>query len=180
MNNVCLQFVRLLVLVGYIAGQIGFPIPETQEAPDGLAYPCQGHQCGCSSADQCWQGCCCMSLRERLAWAERHHVLPPITLADSSPESTDDCRSDLACCASGEKSEKSQGEKDSKPPRRWVLSIQAMKCRGHSANWIASAEPALIAHAFATRHCDGPPVGNLSWMNESARNSSSPPIVPPG
>src|SRR5262249_36229142 len=39
--------------------------------------PCQGHPCGCRSAEDCWQHCCCLSPEERWAWARAHDVEPP-------------------------------------------------------------------------------------------------------
>jgi hypothetical protein len=42
------------------------------------------HRCGCQSAQQCWDNCCCLSPAERLAWARAHGVDPP-TVASPAP-----------------------------------------------------------------------------------------------
>lgn len=40
-------------------------------------YPCQDHGCGCASAHECWNACCCYTPHQRLAWAIRNGVAPP-------------------------------------------------------------------------------------------------------
>lgn len=40
-------------------------------------YPCESHACGCQSAEECWESCCCMSMVDRLAWAIANGVKPP-------------------------------------------------------------------------------------------------------
>lgn len=46
--------------LAYLAGSIGFPLPARLPAPvAGAGYACQGRGCGCDSADQCRQRCCC-------------------------------------------------------------------------------------------------------------------------
>src|SRR5262245_50542738 len=64
-------------LLGYLFAAIGFPIPSRPVKDWSVAFPCQDRPCGCQSAAQCWENCCCFSREEHLAWAKAHHVEPP-------------------------------------------------------------------------------------------------------
>ena len=70
----CPSGLALLAALGIIVGSIGFPMPPVGA---GGAFPCQGHGCGCNSAEACWLGCCCLTPAQRLAWAEENGVTPP-------------------------------------------------------------------------------------------------------
>ena len=83
------RFVRVVALVAYLATATGLPLPhfasaaaEADSTAPGSAtpYPCMAHRCGCRSAQQCWNACCCMSDVEKLMWAERNGVTPPASL----------------------------------------------------------------------------------------------------
>ena len=66
------------IAVGYLLLALGVPLPLSSAKSSGEAYPCMDHLCGCSSAEECWRHCCCLSLVEKLTWARDHHVNPPI------------------------------------------------------------------------------------------------------
>jgi hypothetical protein len=68
-----------LAIVAYLATTIGFPLPAAVSKRGG-AFPCQHHACGCATAAQCWDHCCCFTPSEKLAWAHEHHVEPPAKL----------------------------------------------------------------------------------------------------
>jgi len=55
----------------------------------GGRFPCEGGQCGCRSAHDCWSGCCCLTPAQRLAWAKANDVTPPAELAQLAASSTD-------------------------------------------------------------------------------------------
>jgi len=85
------RFVSLLTLVGYFVICTGLPVPfaigqtTAEEASATTPYPCQGHRCGCRSAEQCWKACCCMSDLEKRMWAERNGVpLPDYLLSPAA------------------------------------------------------------------------------------------------
>jgi hypothetical protein len=73
------RLLAALSLVGYLAAAIGYPLPAASAGRKDYSqpFPCQGHLCGCQSAEECWSGCCCLSPEERWAWAREHHVQPP-------------------------------------------------------------------------------------------------------
>lgn len=73
-----------LTLVSYLAAVTGLPVPSLPDKNGGQPFPCQDHACGCRSADQCWNNCCCLSPAERLAWARAHGVQPPQVQAETS------------------------------------------------------------------------------------------------
>ncbi len=76
------SFFRRLIAVGallaYLAAVNGVPLPPPVVIKDGgKPFPCQGHACGCQTAEECWRHCCCHTPEERWAWAEENHVTPP-------------------------------------------------------------------------------------------------------
>jgi hypothetical protein len=65
-------------LLAYIVVAAGVPLPLLRRpAKSGELFPCATSGCGCGSAEQCWRGCCCHTLAERLAWAKQNGVKPP-------------------------------------------------------------------------------------------------------
>lgn len=51
------------------------PVPEKEGR-----FPCENHPCGCSTAQHCWDHCCCYSDEEKLRWAAANGVTPPAFL----------------------------------------------------------------------------------------------------
>ena len=98
--------ITALALVAYLATLWGYPVARTSTS-DGVAYPCQGHFCGCQSAAQCWQHCCCYTQSERLAWAKAHGVEIPeqyraVMLAEAEHEAAEHGHEDHdhgRCCS---------------------------------------------------------------------------------
>ncbi len=69
-------------LVAYVFAVVGYPVPVISGPRDGaMAYPCQHHLCGCQSAAECWENCCCYTPQQRLAWAREHGVAIPAAVA---------------------------------------------------------------------------------------------------
>jgi hypothetical protein len=72
-------FQRLLsgtLLVVVTCGVIGLPFSAPVPAKNGR-FPCDNCPCGCSTAEYCWDKCCCYSDTEKLQWAADNHVQPP-------------------------------------------------------------------------------------------------------
>lgn len=81
--------------------------------------------CGCSSAESCWNSCCCHTDIEKLAWARKNSVRPPEFLAKrvaartaaKNAQATDRCcdsgdqehQACNACCANSGVTDKSTG-----------------------------------------------------------------------
>ena len=50
-------------------------------------FPCQDRACGCRSAAQCWQKCCCFTNSEKVAWARKKKIsLPKFVVAAAAAE----------------------------------------------------------------------------------------------
>jgi hypothetical protein len=70
-----------LLLVAFVVSAVGIPLPAGDRLDryekSGGPFPCAKSACGCRTARQCWQSCCCHTFSERLAWARRNGVRPP-------------------------------------------------------------------------------------------------------
>jgi hypothetical protein len=74
-----------LTLIGFVVSTVGIPVPVPKTpSGDGPRFMCEGHGCGCGSASQCWNDCCCFSKAERLAWAAERDVEVPASLLASN------------------------------------------------------------------------------------------------
>ncbi len=58
------------------AGILGLPLISPAVERTGR-FPCEDCPCGCSTAEFCWDQCCCHSDAEKLRWASENGVLPP-------------------------------------------------------------------------------------------------------
>ncbi len=74
-THVRLLSLKWLLLSAFVLSL--FPLPLGRAKPADAPYPCMHCACGCSSADQCWQSCCCFNDEQKLAWAEKNGVTPP-------------------------------------------------------------------------------------------------------
>lgn len=150
----------VLALVGYVLSVIGYPVPSVEfevAHTGGGAFPCQHHQCGCATAQQCWSSCCCFSRDEQVAWAKANHVALPeeFTLASLVAEHTakrsccdehDEHEHGVACQhehnvpTAADHSQADAAVAHAAPPTtiKWVHGLAARKCRGQSTDWIAS------------------------------------------
>ena len=63
------------------------PWPISSAVPGG-PFPCQGHRCGCVSAEQCWGHCCCFTPEQRLAWAAANRSIRPLNSRRLCPTTT--------------------------------------------------------------------------------------------
>ncbi|HWL06881.1 MAG TPA: hypothetical protein VNQ76_00550 [Planctomicrobium sp.] len=71
--SLALLFSVCLTLVPLPVGFSGNGVEKDRSQP----FPCQDRPCGCRSANQCWQKCCCFTNEQKLAWAERNGVKVP-------------------------------------------------------------------------------------------------------
>jgi hypothetical protein len=125
--------ISLALAAAVAAATLGIaPTPASLWKVFGLAgepFPCQDHACGCSSAADCFDGCCCFSPAELAAWrgARGEPADAP------APESEDHC--DLCEAAA-----------PAAPVPAPVALISALTCRAVSLS-IAWAPPLLAAPA---------------------------------
>lgn len=200
------HFVRRLVagscLVAHLALAIGFPLTARPVvAGRSKPYPCQHHQCGCHSADQCWRSCCCMTMQQKLAWARKHGVTPPdFVLAAAQPEADQTrpagCCATLpqvshrtplskpacgSCCAqssSGGALDEGEPTTRQESAVHWVLGVRAQRCRGLTAVWLAAGAALLSMPTGAPADLSPP----LWWCPVIQLDRSAlawPPEAPP-
>ncbi len=69
----------VFVLLGcMVACIVGLPVPPPAKNTAGTElFPCINSPCGCKTAAQCWDHCCCYNDAQKIAWAEEHDVVPP-------------------------------------------------------------------------------------------------------
>src|SRR5262249_12218683 len=98
-----------LVLVAYLAAAVGFPVSAAPpKERDSTPAPARGRPCCCGSADAC-----CCSVPE----------------ADGKAAEPDDPAEAPSPCCVG---------KETHGGVRWVVGLQALKCRGHATLWISA------------------------------------------
>ncbi len=173
-----------LALLAYVASIVGYPLPlPAAVRQDGsVPFPCQGHACGCQSAAQCLDNCCCNTPAERLAWARKNAVkLPPATMAALEAKAAQAEKSTASgpCCQRGGKCD------DAASPAAeqargfvWVNAIQAQKCQGLTTLWITSGAnlPLEICDLW---EFDWAPAGETTLLNDTTLVVSRQPDVPP-
>ena len=157
----------------YVVVAAGIPLPSvSRPAKSGELFPCESSGCGCDSAEQCWRSCCCHTLAERLAWAEKNDVRPPaFALAEARKAGLDDGGRPLAAkivqVAVATKSNSCRSSpseallqvvdrqahlllvartqvRRQDDATRIVVGWRALACHGQSLNWLA-AVPTLIS-----------------------------------
>jgi hypothetical protein len=176
-----------VALVGYLAGVIGSPVPPSVHKASSVAFPCQNHACGCMTAQQCWQHCCCFSPEEKTAWAQAHQVQPPPEAQTAQgwnqPRQRDREQHGKASCCGGHHGADQAGTPDSKPAERtktttWVLGMMSQQCGGASTSWLlgepVSAPPALVSWTY-----DASPVCWLQPCNDPPTSAALVPPIPP-
>jgi hypothetical protein len=169
-----------IMLVAYLFTVTGFPAHGSSKKSGHQPFPCQDHDCGCASAEECWTNCCCFSPEQHLAWAHEHGIEPPAYAVLSSGPGRDvthgdhdcahcsnhkehkdhedsDCLGSLAhaqeastCCQKIPAGANSSQAQNTDDRIRWVITIKGMACRGLSTLWVASGSVA-------------PPPRSLSW-----------------
>jgi len=77
--------------VGICVQSFETPLPVLIAKDYSVPYPCQDRACGCQSADECWQSCCCFNDDEKIAWANANGIQPPewFRARESARESND-------------------------------------------------------------------------------------------
>jgi len=178
-----------LALLAYVASVVGYPLPlPALASQDGAArdasvpFPCQGHACGCQSAAQCLDNCCCYTAAERLAWVHKNAIaLPAATMAALEKKAEQDSPSAAggSCCQRGGHCD----DDDAEAARQaggfvWVNAIQAQKCQGLTTLWIASGAN-LPLEIRPLWEFDWAPAGETALLNDATFVVSYRPDVPP-
>jgi hypothetical protein len=191
----CRRLIVAVMLATYLAATTGMPVQARVDKPASVPFPCEHHACGCLTAEQCRENCCCFSAAERLAWAKKQGVEPPAswvaelaaelstTRHDEQPQSD----APRACCAHHDApachDEHADHEHDATAcdgasPSRIVFSITARMCRGVSSLWCLSGAvivPLAVGWQFQWTALD--------WVSPRgefcASRDLAPPVPPP-
>lgn len=92
-------------LAGYLAVALGFPVARPVAKDRSQLFPCMDRPCGCLSAEQCFDHCCCFTDEQKVAWAEAHRVQLPervvrrVQARRATPASRTAGRQNGSCCA---------------------------------------------------------------------------------
>jgi hypothetical protein len=160
------------------------------------------HPCGCQSAEQCWRGCCCLTVEERWAWAREHNIEPPPyaerpapkkpaapkSKSWNSPRQRDQAEAPAPAaphCAECARRAAAQPrpccarEPTSAPAPaeglRWVGGSAALGCRGHATTWIASGAVTVPPAALAWQPLAPP----AEWLSSAPENPDGLSLIPP-
>lgn len=196
-------FVRLTAattLVAFLAATLGVPLSSADTGKDLSApFPCMHRQCGCRSAQQCWQSCCCFTNREKVAWAKEHGVTLPdyvATAAEREADSTSTPNKPTCCAAKGSAKSAAAMNDDKKgscaAPRDkqeaaqvrseasglQVISIaEALACQGHAEQWVAMGAIDVPPVALWQFHLLAS--ATLAIFSESCDSLAAAPAAPP-
>ncbi len=183
-RRVFIRAAGFLALAGVLISSLGIAFVPATRLSSSQAFPCQGGHCGCSTAAQCWQSCCCTTVDERLAWAEANDVTPPAFLNDllvdtkarPKPAEPMNCCSHEALQAGG--TESCAIDRDSEQSVDFILISELSRCRGLS-KYIAIfgsaiCEPLPDAPAF-----DLTPSFWLQTLDDSFESPLPTPPTPP-
>ncbi|MFN0018027.1 MAG: hypothetical protein ACKVP0_07200 [Pirellulaceae bacterium] len=181
-----------LLVLSVIAATLGVPVILEPQRDLSRPFPCMHHRCGCSSADACWGGCCCMTSAQKLAWAAEHGVTPPdyaLALAEPSEQEAKQGSRSCGSCMQPHDSEvgaKTVAPSFTKEPEAssgigigLVLSEDFRKCNGLSSLWLSMGHAlppkveAIVARYKLT------PVTWLAATSESMESRSLSPATPP-
>lgn len=153
----CILWILLVAYVFLLGGISGIePAEKSSLVSTGERFPCENCPCGCSTADFCWDQCCCHSDLEKIAWAKANDVTPPAFLsarvlsAKVAKESrritiqsptTDAASCKSCCCCSKPKKVVDQKQTNesttaAKPATTSVVLFwKAAQCRGIQSFW---------------------------------------------
>ncbi|WP_417746488.1 hypothetical protein [Rosistilla oblonga] len=161
--------ISLTLLVVLACGMIGLPTYAPVPEKTGR-FPCEACSCGCSSAEFCWDKCCCHSDVEKLQWAAENDVQPPeFLIARVQRAAVEAVASKVAlsaksCCCSASSGSQCEPKPQAaasatatatatvkSPTLRIVRLEDAARCRGIDSFWnvLSSVVVEIVPATFA-------------------------------
>lgn len=188
----CRRAVAGMLMGAYLAAAIGLPLPARPPKDTSVPFPCQDNACGCCSAEECWQHCCCYTPAEQLAWARAHRVEPPAGARCLASEGWDTrpsqgcatsacCERGRSCCrrpssAADETPTCCRKAKSAPTGSRWSLGTLSLRCRGLTNYWVLSG---ITLPPAAAQPCQDLLCGWVTPIADRAWTRPSPPRTPP-
>lgn len=183
--------------VAYLLAVTGVPLPVKVVKDRSQPFPCMHSACGCASAAQCWQSCCCTTPQERLAWARERGIEPPRSLTVLAALRRAGDRRAHSCCEAKPLREQNSHCCESEQPREvasqpletpefavaeqddGLIVISAWRaCHGLAPLWsflgAALAAPPSLCYEFDWR-----PSAWLSLSSDASASICFSPDIPP-
>lgn len=178
---------RVAIVLAYLCASFGLRLDvnhERTQVDDSMPFPCQGGQCGCSSASECWSNCCCLTPKQRIAWAKQAGITPPYELIGQVEEksstgccSTEPTSSVASPCCDTHKSTSCCSNAESSSPSVSVK-LKSPACQGKESRWLASTID-VVPVSLANLMRDDTPAGIVCVLRPTYRPFKSPPGTPP-
>lgn len=135
------RFISGVALIAYLVSFWGLPVALPVDRDLSTPYPCQNHHCGCNSAAQCWDNCCCFSPAERLAWAREHHVEIPAAMLAALNEAAKKEVPAISCCQHRHADEACQDSKACQATGGTSNSCESGSCESTSCSSHGKSQP---------------------------------------
>ena len=184
------------LLVAMVLSTLGAAIPLRPSKGIGTPFPCQHHNCGCETAVQCREACCCFTPAEQQAWAHQHGLsefapaeVDGLVLGETAGYAVGalchDAAAELACADSSKTAchahasgcgQCAESKAKSTPPpcSAWV----PRKCRGLTPLWTMLGEVVPFHRGVEWRYA-WDSAGRLQCAAATRIKMSFPPPVPP-
>lgn len=173
--------IAVVALGSYLAVAGGIPLPAPRISRDTRPFPCQHHQCGCHSAEQCWQHCCCYSPAERRAWARAHGMEADAIAAERAAQPTSAVHASTACCEHHDRHAPHHTKQRNRPPgpASGISGFHALGCQGIAMLWVTcgAVAPLPLPVPGVDRPTASGTVSLLVTVSQSAE--FAPPDPPP-
>ena len=120
---------------------VGLPLPIPQFKDVSNPFPCLDRPCGCKTASDCWDHCCCFNDQQKLAWAAENGVEPPRFLVERVRREANPAG---AACVAGSakkpsccqrKPAKSATASSAETEKRFISLLAERTCRGAGPIW---------------------------------------------
>ncbi len=146
--------IAMAACIAYLIAVTGVPLPVKVVKDRSQPFPCMHSACGCASAAQCWQSCCCTTPQERLAWARERGIEPPRSLTLLAAVRREGDRHAHSCCEAKPLREQNSHCCESEQPKNVISQPTVSQPAETPASTAAGEDDGLITIS-AWRACHG-------------------------
>jgi hypothetical protein len=166
------------LLLNWLVLTLGIPLPTWSAKDRTRPFPCMDSDCGCHTAEKCWQSCCCHTNQEKLVWAKRNGVTPPAYVAAAAAKEAKSKSSAHFSCCTKHHSEAAPAEEPAEEPSGQIVLSSVHRCQGGDTATINS-ELATILSRTATQLPAVPPAQWIELVDLTALTIDLSPASPP-